>query len=105
MVLKWIWGRMHASNLKLPPDLLIFEGEKGRYKVGVELTGAASLLSPARLRAYRKARDLLGLTEFVKGIDEASSGREKVKVYPLADFRGLLAEAMAPGIVTRLLGR
>ena len=100
-VLSRLTGKIESSGW----TLLIFEGEKGRYKVGVELTGAASLLSPARLRAYRKARDLLGLTEFVKGIDEASSGREKVKVYPLADFRGLLAEAMAPGIVTRLLGR
>ena len=100
-VLGRLGGKIESSGW----TLLLLENERGRFEIGIGLRGAASFLSPRRLKAYGRARGLLPPGRFEEGMAAASSGREKVKIYPVADFRKLLADAMATGIVSRLLGR
>ena len=80
------------------------DGE-GRLSLGIDLSGERGVCSPERLEALQIERDLVGPEGFVAALEGATSGRERVKVYPAAEFRKLLADATAPGVVARLLGR
>jgi len=85
--------------------LVLFEDGEGRLSLGIDLSGERGICSPERLEALQIERDLVGGEGLVAALEGATSGRERVKVYPAAEFRKLLADATAPGVVARLLGR
>ena len=84
--------------------MLLFEGEEGRLVLGLELRGKIRFSSHEKLESLELGRSLAA-GDLASVLEEASSGREKAAVYRTEEFRGLLADAIAPGIVKRLLGR
>jgi nucleoside-diphosphate-sugar epimerase len=85
--------------------LVLFEDESAQLSLGIDLGDGRGVCSPERLGALEIERSLVGHEGFVAALEGATSGREKVKVYPAAEFRKLLADATAPGVVARFLGR
>ncbi len=85
--------------------LILFEEDRGALSLGIDLRGGRGVCSPERLRALEIERGLVGPGELAPALGHATSGRERLKVYPVAEFRKLLADATAPGVVARLLGR
>jgi len=100
-VLRRVSERIERSG-KTP---LIFEDDEGRPALGVGLTGRVTFLSGERLEAFAIAKGLIGEEGFAEALDAASGGRERPGVYRIADFRRMLADAIDPGIVGRILGR
>ena len=84
---------------------LIFEDDEGRPALGVGLSGRVTFLSEERLEAFAIAKGLIGEEGFAAALDAASDGRERPGIYRIADFRRMLADAIDPGIVGRILGR
>ncbi len=85
--------------------LVLFEDESGALILGLDLSGGRGVCSAERLEALEIERGLVGRDGLVSALEGATAGRERVKIYPAAEFRKLLADATAPGVVARLLGR
>jgi nucleoside-diphosphate-sugar epimerase len=84
--------------------LIVFEEEEdGALTLGIDLRGVRGVCSRERLRALEVERGLVGPDDLAEALHGATSGRERLKVYPVAEFRKLLADATAPGVVARLL--
>jgi nucleoside-diphosphate-sugar epimerase len=85
--------------------LVLFEDEGGALSLGLDLVGGRGVCSRERLEAIEIERAIVGRDGLAAAREGATSGRERLKVYPVAEFRKLLADATAPGVVARLLGR
>lgn len=86
-------------------SLLLFEDEEGKLVVGLELSGRLSFCSREKLEALDLGRTFLPEGGIVRALEEASSGRERAALYKVEEFRDLIADAIAPGIVSRIFGR
>ena len=100
-VLKRLSRKVEASGW----TALFFEDEEGKLVLGLELSGRLGFSSRERLEGLDLAREFLPGEEIASVLEEASSGAEKAVVYKVEEFRELLADAIAPGIVSRIFGR
>ncbi len=98
-VLERLAGKVERSGW----TTLLFENGEGKLVLGLDLSGNLAFCSRERLAALTMGRSLTA-GEIPAVLEHASSGRERTAVYRMEKFSDLLADAIAPGIVRRLLG-